>query len=382
MNLLQLVLKEMRYRWTSSLVAILGAALAVAACIAIAAMHSSADRETRRVQRDIGFNLRIISKAASIESFLLRGYTEETMPEEIVERLSNHKTVAYNHLVAVLQKEIDLLGGSVMLTGLSPTYFPPGQKKPPMSPTIKPHTAHLGHLVGQRLGVKKGDAIDIRGQSFAITRVAPEAGTSDDVRVWVNLADAQNLLNKPAQVNEVRAIDCLCLTADQSPQELLRKEIAKVAPEAKVAMLTQIASARAQQRQMMARLVQGAIPALVASAALLVGILAYVNVLRRRQEIGVLRAVGYQSISVATLVLAKALIVGVAGGVVGCLLGAALAHHYVPQIASITGGKFKIDPSWLAAALLITPLAVCIASIIAASLAALQHPADTLREPN
>ena len=382
MTLLQLVLKEIRYRWISSLVALTGTTLAVAACIAIVAMHGAAERETRRVQRDIGFNLRIIPAAASIESFLLNGYAEETMPEEIVVRLSKHKTVAYNHLVAVLQEPIDLAGGAVVLTGLSPTYFPPGQKRPPMSPTIKPGTAHLGHLIGQRLGVEKGDSIEVRDQSFEVTRVAPEAGTSDDVRVWVNLADAQRLLDKPAQVNEIRAIDCLCLSADESPQELLRAEVAKVAPEAQVAMLTQIASARAEQRQMMERLVRGAVPALVVAAALLVGILAFINILQRRQEIGVLRAVGYQSKSIAALVLAKALIVGVAGGLIGWALGAAVAHNYVPQIARLTGHKFSLDPSWFVAALLITPLAICTASLVAASLAALQHPADTLREPN
>ncbi|MGI9457779.1 MAG: ABC transporter permease [Aeoliella sp.] len=380
MKLLRLVWKEIRYRWGSALLAMSGVALAVAACIALLAVHTAANRETRRLQRDIGFNLRIIPREASVESFLLDGYAKETMPEEIVERLSKHKTVAYNHLVAMLQEPIEIAGGPVVLTGLSPTYFPPGKKKPPMSPTIEPGTAHVGHLIGKRLGAKKGDTIDIREQSFTVARVAPEAGTSDDLRVWVHLSDAQKLLDKPDQVNEIRAIDCLCLAADESPQELLRKEIAKVAPEAQVAMLTQIASARAKQRQMMERLVATALPALVVSAALLVGILAFVNIRQRKQEIGILRAVGYQSGSIAALVLGKALLIGLIGAAVGCLAGAIAAWSYVPQVAMLTGAKFQLESDWFVTAMLVAPLVACVASLMAASLAVIQHPADVLRE--
>lgn len=381
MTIVRLVWKELCYSWGSTLLAICGVALAVFACIVLVAIHSAANKETRRLQRDIGFNLRIIPREESVESFLLNGYAKRTMPEEIVQRLAARDSVSYNHLVAMLQEPIELRGGQALLTGLSPTYFPPGRKKPLMSPAIETGTCHLGHLLAKRLELAKGGSMDIHGRSFKVLRVAPEAGTTDDLRVWMHLSDAQTLLDKPGQVNEIRAIDCLCLVGDDTPQEILRREISKIAPEAQVAMLTQIATARAKQRNMMEQLVKTVIPALVVTAALLVGILAIVNVRQRRQELGILRSIGYQAGAIATLVLGKSLLIGLLGSAVGCLTGMMMAYNFVPQIAIATGAKFNLDPEWIVFAMLVAPLVASISSMVAATLAVVQHPADVLREP-
>jgi len=363
-----------------SLLSICGVAIAVGASIALLSIHSAAEKETRRVQRDIGFNLRIISKESSVESLFLNGYASETMSEQVLDKLANHKTIAYNHLVGMLQEPIELRGGTALLTGLSPTRFPPGNKRPPMSPTIKPGTAHLGRMIADRLEVARGESLSIEGQEFEVARVAPESGTSDDLRVWVHLHDAQAILNKPNQINEVRAIDCLCLAADQEPQALLRRVIEKVAPEAQVAMLTQIASARAQQRQLLERIVAYSIPAVAIASSLLVGVLALINARQRRQELGVLRAIGYGSGAIAGLMLAKAVVIGLAGGAAGCLLGAIVAGQYVPEVATITGHKFQLNSVWLAAALIIAPVMACVASLAAATWAVSQSPVDLLRD--
>jgi putative ABC transport system permease protein len=379
MNVLGLITRELRYRWTGFAVSAAGIALAVAACIAMLSMHTSVEDETRRVQRDIGFNLRIIPRETDLEGFLLRGYAEETMPEEIVKRLAAHKTVAYNHLVATLEQPIDLNGKPIILTGLSPTMFPPGAQKPPLRATIEPGTTELGHHIAKRLEVTKGDTLNVLGQSFTVARVAPEAGNRDDMRVWVNLQDAQHVLDKEGRINEIQAIDCLCLTADRSPQEILRREIAEIAPEAQVAMLTGIATARARQRQLMEKLSQTAAPALAAAAALLVGVLAYINIRQRRKELGILRALGRSSATIATLVLGKAALAGLAGAAAGSLLGAAFALTYVPQVSAITGAKFQLEPHWYLAALMLAPIVAALAALIPATLAATQQPAEVLR---
>ena len=380
MRTIRLILKEIAHRWPGFLLGALGVALAVAACQCISALHGAAQRETRRVQRDIGFNMRIIPREADPERFLIQGYSTETMPEEIIQRLAQHKTVAYNHLVATLQGEINLDGKPALLTGLSPTMFPSGKKKPPMSPTIKEGTAHLGHRLAERLGLKKGETLLLAELPFEVVRVAPQTGSLEDLRVWVQLGDAQKILGKAGQINEIQAIDCLCLAPDENPGELLRAEVSKVAPEAQVALLSKIATARARQRRMMDSLAQTAVPAIIVAAAVWVAVFAWINVRQRKFEIGVLRALGHPASTIASLILGKAFLLGLAGGAIGCLLGSWYVTSRVAEIFPVTGGKFQFETNAMLFTLVAAPVIACVASCLAASLALVQDPAVVLRE--
>ncbi len=380
MRLAGLIAKEIRHRGGNFLLSTLGVIIAVAGVVALVSLHDASQRETRRLQRDIGFNLRIIPAATDLDAFYLRGFSQNTMPENVAKRLADRETIAYNHLVATLQREIQLDGQSILLTGISKTMFPEGQKRPPMSPTIEPGTAHVGHRVASRLGIAKGKPIQIQGQELRVVRVAPEAGTQDDIRVWVNLADAQAILQLPGQINEIQAIDCLCLSPSENPQELLRKEIEEIAPEATVAMLSKIATARARTRQMVEKFTAVAVPVLVVVGAAWVGFSALVNVRHRRQELGILRAIGYESGAIAGLVIGKAVVIGIVGAAVGFGLGAGLAQFAGPQIFEMTGKKISPDYGLLGWAVLLGPALAAAASFVPAVLAVTQDPALTLRE--
>ena len=84
---------------------------------------------------------------------------------------------------------------------------------------------------------------------------------------FVALADAQRLLGLEERINEIRAIDCLCLTADENPAEILRRELSRVLPEAKVVHLGALADARARQRRMSERTAAFTAAAVVAAVA-------------------------------------------------------------------------------------------------------------------
>lgn len=376
----QLTLREIQHRPFSFAAGVAWVALAVATCLVIAALHAAAVQETTRVQRDLGFNLRIIPAAADADTFLLQGYAEETMPAEIVNRLAERKTLAYNHLVATLHGKIDLGGKPALLTGLSPTLFPPGSKKPPMSPTIDDGTAHLGSKIAERMGVEKGDRFDLAGQALEIARVAPEAGTQDDLRVWVSLETAQQVLNKPGQINEIQAIDCLCLSPEDNPRELLQQEIGSVAPEAQVVMLEKLATARALQRQMATNLARVAIPTVVVAGAAGLALLSWLNVRGRIAEIGLLRVLGHSSATIAGLVFSKAALTGLLGAVLGIALSYATTGDSIADLFPVTGGKYQFDARLAWQAIVLAPLIACAAAAIAASLAVTQDPAVVLRD--
>ncbi len=122
--------------------------------------------------------------------------------------------------------------------------------------SVEPGTLHVGHQVANRLnsieaianrgGLKKGDSLILGKESFTVARIMPAMGTADDIRVVGLLEDIQRVLRLEGQINEIKAIDCLCLTPNEDPHSILESQLERVFPDAKVVMLSKIAEARAE----------------------------------------------------------------------------------------------------------------------------------------
>ncbi|MEZ6103529.1 MAG: FtsX-like permease family protein [Pirellulaceae bacterium] len=377
--MLQLILREATYRWISFLLGTLAVAAGVAMCVALTITQEANQRETRRVTRDMGFNLRIVARDTDISQFLLREYSEHTLPEAALDTLANLKDVSYNHLVGVLQRPIQVADATAILMGITGERSPPGSEKSPMVTAVEAGKVELGHQIANQLGAKKGDSITVAGTSFQVARVAPAMGTSDDVRIVANLSDAQAILQMPGQINEIKAIDCLCIAQTENPQALLQAAIEKALPDAQVIMLGAIAEARARQRQTSEKYAVFVTTAMLAVVAIWLAALAIVNVRQRTSEMGILRALGYGSSSIGTLVLGRAALLGLLAGIIGYLAGTWLATHYGPAIFPVTAKGIKPMTSLLWWSLLYAPLFSIVASLIPAALAISQDPAHSLR---
>ena len=88
MTILGLILKEIRHRKINFMLGLLAVLTAVALFVAFVTTGRAYRRETRRVMRDMGQNLRIIPKETSIDEFWSVGFSEHTMPEEYVRRFA------------------------------------------------------------------------------------------------------------------------------------------------------------------------------------------------------------------------------------------------------------------------------------------------------
>jgi putative ABC transport system permease protein len=120
------------------------------------------------------------------------------------------------------------------------------------------------------------------------------------------------------------------------------------------------------------------------SIAVLIGILGIANtmamsVFERTREIGVLRALGWKKERVLVLIQLEAVILGIAGGVLGVAFGWGALHLLVllPQTASIVSTSFS--PPLLAEALGIAVLAGLIAGAVPAWRGARMSPVEALR---
>jgi putative ABC transport system permease protein len=375
----RLIWKEARARKVGFLLSAAAMAAAVALFTFLALTEEAGRRETKRVMRDLGFNLRVIPADTNMSQFYRVGFSDKTMPAEWLDKLAAVKNLSYNHLVGVLQGETEVVGERVFLLGISQERAPPGQQKPLMVQAVKPGEVEIGAEIADRLQLNKGDPLELAGRSFQVARRMPRMGSLEDLQIVGALSDVQSVLGLAGQLNEIKAIDCLCLTAADNPGDILQAEIQKTLPDTRVVMLSSIAEARARQRQMSDRNAHLVILAVLLAATAWIAALAILNVKQRTSEIGILRALGYGSLSIATLVLGRAVLVGLIGAVVGSAIGTWAALQYGPRVFEVTAKA--IEPQWQLVwqALWATPLLTAAASLIPAAMAVVQDPAAVLR---
>lgn len=375
-----LIFKEIRHRKVNFILGLLAMVIAVALFISFFTAGQASNRETTRLMRDMGFNLRIIPRQTDMSSFWTAGFSDHTMPENYIELFASQKGFSYNHLVATLQKKILWQGTEVILTGLAPEICPPDKKKPPMIYEIEKGTAYIGYELVQRFKIKTGDSINLAGKTLTVAKTLSEQGNADDIRLQCHLSDAQDILNLKGQVNEIKAIDCLCFVSTDDPLAVLRKELASILPEAKVIQMKTLAAARTQQRQMVKKYFGFIIPFVVITCGAWIGVLTMTNVRDRQPEIGIMRALGYDSAKISLLFLGKSIITGLAGALAGFAIGTALALVFGPDIFKVTAKAIQPEFTLLLWSVIAAPVFAAVSAFIPVAIAVTTDPAQTLRQ--
>ena len=333
----------------------------------------------------MGQNLRIIPKETDMYKFLLMGFSEHTMPEEYVHRFADLRGFSYTHLTATLQKKVLWRGKNIILTGILPEVFPLDKRhQKPMTFSVKPGNVYVGFKLARSLGIKRGDEIDIFGKSFTVVKCLSESGSRDDIRIYGHLHDIQSLLNLEGKINEIKALECLCLIESSkleiAPRVLAQQELAQILPKAKVILLQGIAEIRQKQRAAMEGYLAFIMPFIVVACGAWIGVLAMMNVRQRQHEMGIMRALGYGSGKILSLFLGKAIVIGLIGAVVGFGIGTGLALSYGPEIFKVTAKMIKPAYELLGWSIIAAPAFAAFSSFIPAMLAVTQDPALTLRE--
>jgi putative ABC transport system permease protein len=382
MTTFRLILKEILQRKLNFFLSLLAIVIAASLFVSFFTTGEASKNETIRLMRDIGFNLRIVAKETNMEKFWRAGFSDHTMPESHVYELASHGGISYAHLTAILQKKVIWRDKEIFLTGIAPEISPPGKKKTPMIFSIDRGNVYIGFELAQSLGFRKGDIIDIFGKPFTIAQSLSESGSEDDIRIYAHLHDVQSLLKMENRINEIKALQCLCIVNNENinSQEMLREQLAKILPDAKVILIQNIASARESQRIMAEKYFEFIVPFVVIVCMSWIGILAMLNVRERRLEIGIMRALGYGSSKIGALFLGKAVLIGLIGAVVGFGVGTGLALKFGPAIFKVTASMITPQIKLLYWAIIVSP-AVCTLSVFIPSMIAVsQDPAITLRE--
>lgn len=382
MIILELILKELWHRKVNACLAVLAIGAAVALFVTFATMGAAAERETTILMRDLGYNLRIIPKETDETELYERGYPSQTIPQEYMARFAGKKNISYRHMRASLKERIEVNGAGVLLVGITSEVDPSESDKTPMpkSYDIAPGCLIAGFHAAQRLGATEGGEVSIGRRTFRVEHCLAESGSEEDVTVYGNLADVQGILNKQGRINEIQALECLCVNPTVDSIDQLRAELLAILPEAKVIKMQDIAEGRKKQRMTTEAHLSFLLNFAIIGCAAWLGVLAMLNVRERASEIGVLRALGYGSASIASLFLGRGVILGIVGALLGFGAGTALCLSVGPAIFQVTAKAIQPIYLLLAATLVAAPLFTAACTLVPAAMAVGQDPAQTLRE--
>ena len=433
MNLWQLIIREIAHRKLNFALALLSMVSAVACLVALLTILCGHDVRTgellaqreqevkargqalkddmRKITKGLGFNILILPEGQNLADVYADQYAAKTMPEEYVTRLAAQKDlVTVNHLLPSLEQKLvwPERKRTIILTGIrgEVPFVHRNPKKPLLDPVGEGEMV-LGYELHTQLDLQPGSQVKFMDREFTIAKCYPQRGSSDDITAWMKLATAQELLDKQGRINAIWALECNCASIDRLAE--IREDIAGILPETQVIEIASQATARAKARVTAEKEAKQAlsdeqdnrsrlrsqiesvaeimVPLVVLASSVWVGLLTLGNVRDRRSEIGILRAVGLRSSQILSVFLAKAVLAGVSGALLGILLGLAIGviwYRADPSISGETGQVGDLLMPWLltafAAILAGTPLVAALASWLPALLAAQQDPAEVLSE--
>ena len=365
--------------------------------------------DARRITKDLGYNVLILPVKQNLAEFYTSGGASKTMPVEYAQTLADSRIVIVRHLLPSLHRRVEWpqIGEPIILIGtrgeVPRSHLDP---KKPMIEAVAPGTVVVGRVLAEKANLEVGSGVRLLGREFKVTKIHERRGNEDDVTAWINLAEAQELLDQPGRINAILALSCLC--ADTSLGSLT-EQITGLLPDTQVIKLEHEAAIRRASRASAGQraeeflqlgeagrrslrserqaLATWVVPLVVVGCIVWVGLMALGNVRARRAEIGILRAIGVRGGQVVGIFLGRAVMVGLIGAVVGYAVGFALAAVWDGReageglVASGPAGAAALfGPGLLVGVLLLAPLLSAAASLVPALLAAQEDPAMILRE--
>jgi putative ABC transport system permease protein len=186
------------------------------------------------------------------------------------------------------------------------------------------------------------------------------------------LHTVQRLAEAGQSVNVIEIMACC-----QDAAGGLVGDLRKLLPDVKVLTIAQLVNTQVTVNTLMTRLSYLFFAILVVVGMASIAGTMFANVAERRREIGTLMALGATPSLVSRLILGKALVIGIAGGGLGYVLGTLLAVGLGPSWAGLSVSPI---PSLAGLSLAIAIVVALLASYLPARRAALIDPCLCFRE--
>lgn len=424
MNQTQMILKEVFHSKAGVVSTLVALMVSAAVIVSVRTITVSAREEISDQMHTLGANMIILPKVAPVSGYYTADFGDEVIPEDYIHRLTSSELAEkIHHVIPKLSSSYGIQGEKLILTGVLPKREhqarpkwrsgglsllmseKDGEKKahkkekeeaprqhqvssvaPELSleasrksrertslEDIEKDEVFLGNESSRLLGKKKGDRLKIGPYDFEVVKVLEEIGSVDDLRVFIHLHQAQEILGKGRVINAIELIGCGC----KHDMLLLGSNIEKLLPGVRTRTITQIARTQAGTVRLIERFTFVILfVVLVVGWGLISNTMAS-NVLERHREIGILMAIGASSRFIFLVFIKKAVALGFFGGLLGFFIGTMSAAWIGPKLLDL---NIEPRPELLIWTLLGTMILTVVFSWIPSVRATKSDPAALLME--
>jgi putative ABC transport system permease protein len=361
-----IVLKEIYQRKGRMVSGLLAITLGIAVIVAIQSITSVSRQVVAKKLDLLGANIMVLPQGATVDDYFSADVDAPTFPEEYVERIATSMIPGVDNMSPKLSRRIEIDGTSVILTGILPANelaskpiwqasglmgaelalacAPSQNKESSLTEadlkaqrkavdSLGMNEVWVGSQIAERLRVNTGSILPIEGRTFKVTHVLPETGTIDDNRIFAHLHAAQLLLGINGQVSNIEIMGCCSEISDG-----LLGKLRNILPDTRITTIGHIVNTQIETNTLMAKVALVLLVIIILVGSFSIGNYMWANVEERRREIGTLITIGWGRRHIYWLFLAKAIILGLVGGVLGYVVGTVSAVILGPYLAGLEVG--------------------------------------------
>ncbi len=404
MNVNKLIWLEFKYHKSQLVSGLLAITLGIAVIVGIRSISVVSEKAVAINLDNLGANILVLPQGSNVDNYYTADIDAPTFPEEYAERIATSSLEGVDNMSPKLTRRITIKGQKFVLTGIlpknelaskpiwqhsglfgnkqiascgpSPVNESLGYKDEKLQrksiDSLGMDDCLVGYSAARRLNVKENGSIVIEGKTFKVAKVISETGTIDDDRIFAHLHVVQELLGIKEQVSAIEIMGCC-----NAITEGLLGKLRNILPDTKITTIGQIVSTQIQTNRMMNKVSLVFLIIILFVGGISIGNFMWANVNERRKEIGMFRMIGFSKGVIYRMLLAKAFILWILGGVTGYIIGTAAAIWLGPQFANL---KVNPIPVLILVSLLISVAVSLIGSIIPAYLAGKIDPFNNMQE--
>jgi len=343
MNVIKYSFSENRYRFKGYLSNVAAVSLACAMLVFVVLTSRASLRSIQIITKNMGQNVILLHDSTRLDDFYASVGRQQLFPEKYIDTLFRIEKLSTTYHVGILQHRAKVRGVEAILTGANPvqgSLVVSDHSNPFLQ--IPRGTVRLGGEIAKATGLKIGDSLDVLGAPYTVSRVEEDKGLTDDWKVYMPLHDLQAMLKLPGQINAIISLECLCNGEPLSQTEKrIRNMIENRMPDMRVYTLNTIALARYESREVMNRYNQAILTIILIAAIAFIVLQSYSEARQRERETALLSALGFGIRTHILLLVLKIVAIAVVAGIIGTLLGEAVALRLGPAFAK---AKIATDP--------------------------------------
>jgi putative ABC transport system permease protein len=314
MRFTTLIAKNLVRRGVRTILTVVGLSIGIAAVVAMLGIAWGFERSFLAINEAKGIDLMVVRAGVSDK---LTSSLDESLAGAL-RRIPGVREVAGSYMDVVSFEDANLV--SVLVNGWEPGSILFRGIRILKGRALNPgdgHVAVLGRVLAMNLGKSVGDTLSVAGEDFKVVGIFESDSLFENGGLIVPRSVLQKMMGREGNVT---GFVVMASPNDRRSLEALRKRIETTLPG-----VAAVPSRDYVQGDIRIRMVK-AMAWATSVIALILGSIGVLNtmmmtVFERTMEIGLLRALGWRRKRVLALILGEALALGVAGAIVGVILG-------------------------------------------------------------